>query len=173
MQKLSRTGFFALLALSSAGLVSCDDFWTDLFSDSCQTSSKPDFSGEWQLEGRAERTDCDDERRNGEIRVRFREPWNVRESGLNPSGSNAEVSDNELDMETGSTATSVFSVRTNGLCVRWTTQEVYRLDDGTEVSATLEWSGHTSEFDRSIEGDFRGSSSDGCLYDGTFQVDID
>jgi hypothetical protein len=76
-------------------------------------------------------------------------------------------------METGSTATSVFSVRTNGLCVRWTTQEVYRLDDGTEVSATLEWSGHTSEFDRFIEGDFRGSSSDGCLYDGTFQVDID
>jgi hypothetical protein len=50
---------------------------------------------------------------------------------------------------------------------------VYRLDDGTEVSATLEWSGHTSEFDRSIEGDFRGSSSDGCVYDGTFQVDID
>lgn len=175
MRNLSRVFSFALLALSGAGTVSCDDFLADLFSDSCQTSSKPDYSGAWQLEGRAERTGCYDESRNGEIRVRFREPWNVRQtsSGQPESGSSAGVPDSVLEMETGSTATVVSNTRTNGLCVQWTTQEVYQLEDGTEVSATLRWSGETSTFGRSIEGDFTGTSSDGCVYDGTFQVEID
>jgi len=175
MRSLSRIFSFALLALSGAGTVSCDDFLADLFSDSCQTSSKPDYSGAWQLVGRAERTGCYDESRNGEIRVRFREPWNVRQTLFDQadSGSSAGIPDSALEMETGSTATMVFSSRTTGLCVQWTTQELYSLEDGTEVSATLRWSGQISEFGRSIEGDFTGTSSDGCEYDGTFQVEID
>lgn len=176
MRHFTRVIPYVLLALSGACLMSCDDdFPFGIFSSRCETSSKPIYSGAWRLEGQAERTNCNDETRNGSIRIRFREAWNVTEAPFESSEDNSLFGPPEstLEMETGSTATVVSTARTNGLCVEWTTQETYQLDDGTEVIATLEWTGTRTSNTSPIDGEFDGRSSDGCEYDGTFWVEID
>jgi hypothetical protein len=151
------------VALGALALCGCDEFFEDLFNAGlCTTGSLADVNGDWVLSGTGERTNCRDDSRNGEITLRSATVWKFSQAPTTDSRTTftgtlqnpaAELTDGEI---------------TNA-CVDFRTVETYAGAEGEVVTISIFWNGENYTDDL-IEGDFTGSSSDGCEISGTFQL---
>ncbi len=146
--------------------LACSALLDDLFStnqESCGTVKVP-VSGQWTVTGTGSRSGCNDRERDGDISLMNSRDWTVSEG---PGGTT-------LIIDTGSSSSRIEESSLNNACVTFRTREVIPGDSpGSTVIVTFDWEGVKEASSNILLGTFTGDSTDGCSYDGRFEVVID